>query len=390
MKTTNTLRYDFWDILRAPRLALSGKYLLAQARPLAYGYVAYLILTYLAMLAEGGTLSELWNNHTLFPFTSLGLSHWYGWTIWVAGIVIAAGFYDYGNLTVAKLALEELKGNLFFTSKAAAAEARANLRSLWVAAALLIVLIIVLSLLQGLIGLVVLIPYIGEIIYAVLFAVPFVLWSLFVVFLIFGLTTAIFTLPAIVTAREKDAFGATFYIYNVIWTQPLRWMSQTALGLVMAKIGIFVFGYFLMRALQLTFFTTSLFSGEKVKSVVSTGYLALAPVQDVLRFFTSLYPGSRIDWMPSAMRGLEFSLATQPATEVIASLIILITLVVLWIVVISYGINIITCSQLIAFIYVRKCEDGEKLGESAATGNNDPHELRPTSTSASESDIPNK
>ena len=207
MKTTSTLRYDFWDILRAPRLALSGKYLLAQARPLAYGYAAYVVLTYLAMLVEGGALAELWNAHTLFPFTSLGLSHWYGWTIWVVGIVLAAGFYDYGNMTVAKLALEELKGNLFFTRKDAAKEARANLRSLWVAAALLIVLIVVLSLLQGLIGLVVLIPYIGEIVYAVIYAVPFVLWSLFVVFLAFGLTTAIFTLPAIVTARERDAFG---------------------------------------------------------------------------------------------------------------------------------------------------------------------------------------
>ncbi|MCX6831616.1 MAG: hypothetical protein NT028_05685 [candidate division Zixibacteria bacterium] len=390
MKTTSTLQYDFWDILRAPRLALSGKYLLAQARPLAYGYAVYLVLTYLAVLLEGGTFSELWNAHTLFPFTSLGLSHWYGWAIWIVGIVIAAGFYDYGNMTVAKLALEELKGNLFFTCKDAAVEARANLRSLWVAAALLIVLIVVLSLLQGLIGLVVLIPYIGEIIYAVIYAVPFVLWSLFVVFLAFGLTTAIFTLPAIVTAREKDAFGATFYIYNVIWTQPRRWVSQTAVGLVMAKIGIFVFGYFLMRALQLTFLTTSLFSGEKVKSIVSTGYFALAPVQEVLRFFTSLYPGSTIDWMPSATRGLEFSLASQPTTEVIASLIIAITLVVLWIVVISYGLNIITCSQLIGFIYIRKCEDGEKLGESPAPGGSDPHELIPKSTPVPESDAQSK
>ena len=61
----------------------------------------------------------------------------------------------------------------------------------------------------------------------------------------------------------------------------------------MAKVGIFVFGYFLMRALQLTYFTTSLFSGEKVKSIISTGYFALSPVQEVLRFFTSLYPGSQ-------------------------------------------------------------------------------------------------
>jgi hypothetical protein len=389
MKTTSTLRYDFWDILKAPRLALSGKYLLAQARPLCYGYVAYLALTYLAMLVEGGTLSAIWGGYALFPFVSLGLSHWYGWAIWIVGIIIAVGFYDYGNMTVAKLALEELKGNSFFTCKEAAAEARTNLRTLWVAAALLMTLVVVLSLLQGVIGLVVLIPYVGEIIYAVIFAVPFVLWSLFVVFLAFGLTTAIFTLPAIVTAREKDAFGATFYIYNIIWTQPLRWVSQTAVGLILAKLGIFVFGYFLMRALQLTYLTTSLFSGEKVKNIVSAGCFALSPVQEVLRFFSSLYPGSTIDWLPSAMRGLEFSLASQPTTEGIASLIILIALIAIWIIVISYGINIITCSQLIGFIYIRKCEEGENLGESAATGD-DPHELIPKNTPAQESDASRK
>ncbi len=390
MKNKSTLRYDFWDILRAPRLALSGKYLLAQARPLVYAYITYLALTYLAMLLEGGTIAELWNDHSLFPFVGLGLSHWYAWAIWAVGIIIAAGFYDYGNMTVAKLALEELKGNVFYPRCQAAAEARSNLRPLWVAGILLVVLIVVLSLIQGLIGLVVLIPYAGEIIYAVIYAVPFVLWSLFVVFLAFGFVTSVLTLPAIVTAREKDAFGATFYIYNVIWTQPLRWMSQTAVGLVMAKLGIFVFGYFLMRALQLTYFTTSLISGEKVKSIVSTGYGTLAPVQEILRFFTSLYPGSSIDWLPSAVRGLEFSLASQSPTETVASAIIAVTLVVVWIVVISYGVNIITCSQLLGFIYVRKCEDGERLGESPTQGDGDPHELLSGSSAEPESDPQNK
>jgi hypothetical protein len=208
--------------------------------------------------------------------------------------------------------------------------------------------------------------------------------------LAFGLVTSIFTLPAIVTAREKDAFGASFYIYNVIWTQPLRWVSQTAVGLVMAKVGTFVFGYFIMRALQLTNVTTSLISGEKVNSIVSTAYFGLSPVQDVLRFFTSLYPGSKIDWMSSAICCLEFNLTPQPTTELIASGIILVALIMLWIVVITYGLNIITCSQLIAFIYIRKCEDGEKLGEAMGAGSDDPHELKPKSTAAPDGGVQSK
>ena len=107
------------------------------------------------------------------------MSHWYTKLIWILGIVSVAGFYDYGNLCVAKFALEELKGNLFFSREEAAKEARANLRPLWIAGALLLLLVVVLSLIQGLIGSVVHIPYLGEIIYAVIYVVPFFLWSLF-------------------------------------------------------------------------------------------------------------------------------------------------------------------------------------------------------------------
>ncbi len=391
MNKTSTLRYDFWDTFKAPRMALSGKYLLAQARPLLYGYIVYLIFTYQAMLVEGrGTLGELWETYNLVPFTHLGLEHWYGWVIWILGIVLAGAFYDYGNLTVAKLALEELKGNPFYARRDAAREARSNLRPLWVAGALILILIVVLSAIQGVIGLVGLIPGIGPIIYSILYAVPFVLWSLFVVFLAFGLITGVLSLPAIVTAREKDAFGVTFYIYNVIWTQPLRWFTQTVIGLIMAKVGIFVFGYFMMRALQLTNFTTSLVAGEKIKTVISNGYFALSPIQDGLRFFTSLYPGSHIDWMNSATKGLEFNLGSEPTGGAIASLIILITLIVVWIVVITYGLNIITCSQLITFIYLRKCEDGERLGDPPTEPGADPHEIIAKPVLSSENDLQKK
>ena len=113
-------------------------------------------------------MSELWETYTLFPFTHLGLDA----LVWLGDLDrryrLAAAFYDYGNMTVAKLALEELKGNPFFARNDAALEARANLRSLWVAAALLIDSDRRAFAIQGVIGLVVLIPYIGEIIYAVI------------------------------------------------------------------------------------------------------------------------------------------------------------------------------------------------------------------------------
>jgi hypothetical protein len=379
MATTSDLHYDFRDIFKAPRIALSGKNLLAQARTLVFGYAAYLILTYIAMLIEGNDLSVIWANYFLFPFTNLGLSHWYTKLIWFIGIAGAAAFYDYGNLTVAKLALEELKGNLFFPLKTAFAEARANLRPFWVAALLLVILIVVLSLLQGVIGLVELIPVVGPVLYAILYVVPFFLWSLFIVFIAFGLATAILTLPAIVTARSQDAFGATFYIYNIIWTQPFRWLAGTIIGLALAKVGVWILGYFFMRALQLTNVIAAIFSGEKASNIILPAYSALDPVGRVINFFTTLYPGSHLGYTFGAQLSPTIAFASLSGGEYLGSLIIAIGLIVVWLVIVSYGINIVTCSQLITFILVRYHEDGERLADRLATERDDPHELKPRS-----------
>ncbi len=381
MATNSELRYDFWDILKAPRMALSGKCLLAQARPLAYGYVAYFVLAYSALLIDGQPLSSAWQQHGLFPLLGLELRHWYSLAIWVLGIVVVVGLYDYGNLVVAKLGFERLRGNHFYASSEAAKDARSNLLPLWVSGGLVLLLIAVLAAVQGVVSLVALVPGIGGILYAILYVVPFFLWSLFLVFLAFGLTTSILTLPAIIVAREKETFGATFYIYNVIWTQPLRWLGMTATGLVLAKIGIFVIGYFFARALQLTNFLAAWFGGEKVNSILVNAYLMLEPIDDVISFFTTLYPGSCVSYdpmLPIAYNLSKFDwLSSISGTEQAAAVIIAVGVLGILILMLSYGINIVTNSQLLAFLLVVYSEDRIKLTEDATNRASEPNEILP-------------
>ncbi len=386
MAMTSDLRYDFWDILKAPRIALSGKGLLAQARSLLYGYAAYFSCSYLALLLNGQPFAYSWEAFGLFPLCNLGLSQWYSWTVWILGIIVAVGFYDYGNLTVAKLGYEELRGNYFFSARDAARDARANLLPLWVSGGLVAFLIAVLAAIQGLVSLVALIPGIGGLLYAILYVVPFFLWSLFLVFLTFGLTTSVLTLPAIIVAREKDTFGATFYIYNIIWTQPLRWLGMTAFGLVLAKIGMFVIGYFFMRALQLTNFLAGWFGGDKTESILIAAYTVLEPLRGVVRFFTTLYPGSSIGYDPEmAIRYtmtnhnwiLDSSQSIVSGADQAAAVIIALGLLGILILIISYGINIITNSQLLAFLLIAYKEDKVKLTEDVANRIPEPNEILP-------------
>lgn len=383
MTGRTNIEYRFSDILKAPRLALSGKGLLVQGKPLAYGYLLYVIFSYFALMADGIPFHAIWHRYTFFPLWILDLSAWYSWGLWITGIVCLFAFFDYGNLTVGKLAFEELRGNLFFARSKAQKDARGNLVQMWVAAGLLVLLIVVLALLQGIVSLVGLIPVVGELLYAILYAFPFILWALFLVFLTFGLITSVLTLPAIVVAREKDTFGASFYIYNIIWSQPLRWLGMTAVGVVFAKIGMFVFGYFFMRALQLTNYLGGLFGDEKIQAIIAGANRVLMPGQDIIEFITTLYPGSSIsyEWIQYAATG---QLST---TETAAAVLIGATLFLVLLTVITYGINIITCSQLLAFLQVIFKQDGIRLTDDPSLDRDDPREIIPRKP-ADEDDSP--
>ena len=373
MANSSELRYDFWDILKAPRLALSGKKLLAQAGPLWIGYLAYLILTYVAEVSNGESLADAWARSTFFPCINFSSPLWYSTTLWILGVVILIACLDFGNLKAAKLMFEELRGNYFYSAKAAAKDAFSNLLPLWVSAALIILLVVALALVQAVLGLLGLIPGIGPILYAVLYALPFLLWSLFLVFLVFGLTTAIFTLPAIIVAREKETFGATFYIYNIIWSQPLHWLGMTAVGLAFAKLGVWILGYFFMRALQLTNYLTSLFTGGRLRDILTAAYNMLEPGRPFVDFMTTLYPGSsiRYDWIHFPGQ------VVLSGSDQIAAIIIAICTVALLIVILSYGINIVTSSQLLAFLIIHYREDRIKLTEDPSRHEREPNEIVP-------------
>ncbi len=373
MAISTEIEYRFRDILKAPRLALSGKSLLAQGAPLAYGYLFYVVFTYVALMADGHSFQTIWQYYTFFPIWVLHFSAWYSLALWIVGVVQFVGFFSFGILSVGKLAFEELRGNLFFARARAHEDARANLMQLWVAAGLLILLIVVLALLQGVVSLVGLIPVVGELIYSVLYIFPFILWALFLVFLTFGLATSVLTLPAIVVAREKDTFGATFYIYNIIWSQPLRWLSMTVAGAVLAKIGMFIFGYFLMRALQLTNYLGGLFGGAKIKAVTEGAYQILTPGRSVIDFFTTLYPGSCIHYKWLYV-GTQVPLNTS---ETAAAFLIAVAIFLVVLTVLTYGINIITTSQLLAFLHAIYKQDGVKLTDDPTLERDDPREIIP-------------
>jgi len=64
------LHFNFVDLLGAPRRALRGKKIWAHLMGLILGYAAYTVLTYLALLVDGESLSSAWDLYGIYPFFS--------------------------------------------------------------------------------------------------------------------------------------------------------------------------------------------------------------------------------------------------------------------------------------------------------------------------------
>lgn len=81
--------FDLRDVFRAPRLALSGKKILVQFMGLLIGYLGFLVLSYIAFLSAGSSISDTWQYHGLFPMSNFPFTQWYSWVIFGIGGLFA-------------------------------------------------------------------------------------------------------------------------------------------------------------------------------------------------------------------------------------------------------------------------------------------------------------
>ena len=109
------LHFDFRDIFRAPRLALSGKKIWIFMTGNLAGFVAYWVLTYLALALAGLPLGSMVEKYGLYPYLFGNSAPWFAWGIyflgsaaWVVAILLSC-------TAVSRVTLKQLKGNDFFS-----------------------------------------------------------------------------------------------------------------------------------------------------------------------------------------------------------------------------------------------------------------------------------
>ncbi len=351
--------FDVRDIFRAPRLALSGKKILLQFMGLLLGYLGYLLFTYLAFLSAGSSFSETWEVHGLFPLSGFPFVAWYSWAIFLIGCMIALICWLLSSTMVGKVTYEQLKGDDFYSSKEAFRFLKKHFGPALLSPFSLLAFIAFLIICGIIVGLVGKIPYVGEIGIGIFYLVPLFAAALCLAYVVFIFFVSLLLAPAVVATLKEDTFETIVQIFSSVWNQAWRYFLYTGLVGVMAKVGIFVFGYFSFRAVQFIHLTCGVFMKDKLTDITEEALSYITIPQHVLDYFSNIFAGINFRFhLPEIGPGIYLNWSGEVSAFLIAISLIFIIFMVL-----SYGLAIISTGQTLTYIILRKKKDDENLLE---------------------------
>jgi hypothetical protein len=359
-----TFKFNFRDVLRAPRLAFSLQKMWIQLLGIASGYIAYLVLTYLSLLAAGGQLASTWAKYGLLPclYISGEQYPWYSWLLYGLGCVALIAIWLISNTAVSRATYMVAKGNNFYTWREAYAFSFRKVSSVLLAPvslAVLVGLMIVGALVVGLVGK---IPYIGELGIS-LFTVLWFVAGLFVFFFVLMIAVSLLLVPSIIATTDEDAFEAIFQTFSISWNKPCKLIFYEALTVVLSVVSLGLFATVVKEAVFIMNGLLSAFMGADFINLANNGqgmlqswlFLGQGLVEGIYRDFTHfLYFTNQFVLIPTA---------DLPVTVVISSYLYALSLLFIGLWVLSYGLSTFSIGNTVLYIALRKQKDDENLLE---------------------------
>ncbi|RKY44094.1 MAG: hypothetical protein DRP88_08600, partial [Candidatus Neomarinimicrobiota bacterium] len=209
------LYFDIRDIFRVPRLSLSGKKIWVNLIGLIAGYAVYLILSYVALLANGQPLSEIWQTHYFFPclFAVNIAIQWYAWLIYAIGIAAWVLIFLLTSTAVSRITYKQLKGDEFFSS----GDSFRFVKKHWTApimGPISVILIIAFFIVLAIIA-----AWIAKwpVLDILFLGLPYLLYFIVAVFVVYTAVVLIVSLllsPSIVATAEEDTMETVFQSYS--------------------------------------------------------------------------------------------------------------------------------------------------------------------------------
>ena len=114
-----SLSFDFKDILRSPRIALSGKKIWVFLVANLVGFISYWMFSYLAIYFSGLSFNNAITKYGLYPFFIQSEINSFGWIFYIIGILIWTISLFLASTAINRITLKQLKGNEFFSANEA-------------------------------------------------------------------------------------------------------------------------------------------------------------------------------------------------------------------------------------------------------------------------------
>ncbi|MFC1581605.1 hypothetical protein ACFL3L_01740 [Candidatus Neomarinimicrobiota bacterium] len=355
--------YDVRDIFRAPRLGLSGKKIWVFLIANIVGYLAYFVLTYIALACAGINFITAWYQFGLYPCL-FGINinaSWWAWVIYIAGVIVWFYAITLSCTAVARITYKQLMGDEFYS---AGDGYRYIKNHLWAIIFTPITLFFIVVFFIGLAAIFALfgkLPFLGEF----LFAFPYLLYffgSIFTIYTAVVLLISFIYTPAIVATIEEDTMGTVFQNYSVAWSQPWRIIAYHSLLIPITILGFNILKWFWIAGYKLinVVYGHEWLMGSKLINIVGWATNSINPLT---KFQHSIHvlPFCSATYNCGFSENLLVAASPINSTEYIAGVIVAIFLFILMFSLFSYALSILSVGETIMFVIFKKKSDNVNL-----------------------------
>jgi len=351
--------FDCRDIFRTGRLGFRGKKMMMHFLGLMLGYVIYEALTYLSLISSG-RVGEFWGKYGLRPVffiagkltaqlpTATIIMMAIGVFIWVL-------IYYLFSTAVAKVAVEELRGDDFYSMKEAFRFAGKHWKSVYVTIVALIGIFIFCLFWPSLVGLINLIPGVREAAehfgtpVTTFLAIPVYFIGLFIMLLTFVFAFGLFLIPSIVAVTGADPFETIYQLFSTVWNQPWRLIIYEILLMFVKILSFAVFAVFSVAGMCITFLPSTLLAKQE-------GSYYFAEV--IARSLNWIGAGSLVSKIP-----VEVTSGAMPWTLDVATFFLCSSLIMVVAIVLSYFLSMMSSGYTILYVILRRKTTDENMLE---------------------------
>ena len=354
--------FDCRDVFRTGRLGFRGKKMMMHFLGLMLGYVIYEVLTYLSLISSG-MVKLFWQNYGLRPVffvagklttslpTATVIMMAIGAFIWVI-------IYYLFSTAVAKVSVEELRGDDFYSMKEAFKFAGKHWKSVYITMVALIGIFIFCLFWPSLMGLLDLIPGVEQAAehfgtpVTTFLTIPVYFIGLFMVLLIFAFLFGLFFIPPIVAVTGADPFETIYQLFSTIWNQPWRLVIYEILLIFVKVLAFVVFAIFSVAGMLIAFLPSTFLAKQ------SSFYFA-----DVIaRSLTWIGAGSLIKSIPVLSDKATLG-ASMPWTLDVSTFFLSASLIMVVAIVLSYLLSMESCGYTILYVILRRKTNDENMLE---------------------------